>query len=101
MTLIVLRKANIAIVVAAVLVLGLPSVAHGSEILLKEVSMSAETADAIKKSTFTLSSGSRKWIVPTKEARLWFKTRTNENGQRVLQRRPQAIYDYLNVHISP
>ena len=101
MTLIVLRKANIAIVVAAVLVLGLPSVAHGSEILLREVPMSADTATAIKKSTFTLSSGSRKWIVPTKEARLWFKTRTTENGQTVLQLRPQAIYDYLNVHISP
>lgn len=78
----------------------LPSYAYANT-LLKEVPISSETATAIKTSAFTLVSGSKKWVVPVKDAKLWFKTHQTENGQTVLQLRPQAIYDYLNVFVSP
>lgn len=79
----------------------LPSVALANTSLLKEVEISSSKAQTAKKSTFTLVSGTQKWVVPAKDARLWFKTRTAEDGATMLQLRPQGIYDYLNVHVSP
>lgn len=91
---------GIVLILASLLAI-VPQGTFANETLLKEVPITAETAAAIKASSFTLTSGSKKWVVPNKQAKLWFKTRTTENGQLVLQLRPQAIYDYLNVYISP
>src|SRR5690349_4370950 len=94
-----MKKIFISIIVSVVTLL--PYTTHASTALLKEVSIDADKAQAAKNSTFTLTSGSRKWVVPVKDARLWFKTRTLDSGSVILQLHPQAIYDYLNVYVSP
>jgi vancomycin resistance protein YoaR len=101
MMLIVSPKIRRLAYIAAALSWVLPTVTHASDTLLKEVPISAENVVATKNATFTLTFGSRKWIVPAKTASLWFKVRRTENGDTVLQLRPQAIYDYLNTKVSP
>lgn len=101
MTSIVSKAGRLAALAAATFTVGLPLITHASDVLLKEVPITTEVASTLKNPSFTLTSGSKKWVVPTKDVKLWFKTRTTENGQAVLQLRPQAIYDYLNVNISP
>lgn len=79
----------------------LPHSSYAADALLKEVPVSATTAAADKASSFTLKFSGRTWVVPSAQAKLWFKTRQGSDGATLLQLRPQAIYDYLNVSISP
>lgn len=78
----------------------LPASARANSALTKEV---AATADALARATaqpFTLMLGQKKWTVPLAELKTWYKTRGSGDALR-LQLHPGAIYDYLNVHVSP
>lgn len=77
-----------------------PAAARASDVLLQEVSVSADRAAAAAGQSITLVYGKQKWTVPTSEVRTWFKTRSS-GGSSLLQLRPGEIYDYLNVHVSP
>lgn len=81
--------------------LWLPHPTLASSALTKEITIHPDQAAAARRQPFTLTAGSRRWIVPASEARLWFKTRVTADGMTVLQLRPGAIYDYLNVYVSP
>lgn len=80
----------------------LPTITHANTALLKEVSIDAARATQAKSRPFTLrqAQGKPGFVASPKQASLWFKTRA-EGGQTLLQLRPQAIYDYLNVYVSP
>lgn len=78
----------------------MPSFALASDTLLKEIPVDLDLANQAKTRPFTLVLGSKKFTATAKQASLWFKTRQLD-GQTVLQLRPGAIYDYLNVSISP
>lgn len=78
-----------------------PSLAHANTALTKEVTIAADRATTARGRSFTLIAGSRTWVVPTTETRLWFKTRSSDDGTTLLQLRPGALYDYFNVYVSP
>jgi vancomycin resistance protein YoaR len=78
-----------------------PGLAHANTILTKEVLIAPDRATAARSRSFTLVAGSRTWVVPTAETRLWFKTRSSDDGTTLLQLRPGALYDYFNVYVSP
>lgn len=88
----------------AVLVTGLlaaaPGRAYASNALTQEISTNAEAISQAAARPFTLTFGQRQWAVPIKEVKTWYKTRSS-NGATLLQLRPGAIYDYLNVRVSP
>lgn len=79
----------------------MPGLAHANTALTKEVSITADRAATARGHSFTLVVGRRQWAIPAAEMRLWFKTRTADDGATVLQVRPGAIYDYLNIYVSP
>jgi vancomycin resistance protein YoaR len=81
----------------AALAAALPSSAAASTALLKEVDITASQAAALKNKSFTLTHGSRTWTVGAASVAGWYKVK----GGSALQLQPGAIYDYLNVHISP
>lgn len=85
-----------------VLSLGLlPSLAHANTALMKEVVITSDRVTTARNQPFTVIAGNRKWVVPATQARLWFRTRTTEDGTILLQLRPGATYDYLNIYVSP
>jgi len=85
------------VILASLLTLVLPVVVS-ADTLTKEVSIGASSITA---QPFQVVFGSKKWSVPAAQVKLWFKTRKLNDGTSVLQLRPGAIYDYLNVYISP
>lgn len=88
---------------AAVLLISLillPWPAFAASALLKEVPINAAAIAALRGRPFTLTLNQRRWVVPPAQVSLWFKTRP-VGDVRLLQLRPGAIYDYLNVSVSP
>lgn len=77
-----------------------PQYVSANTALLTEVPTSSANIAQVSSGTFTLTLGAKKFTVPVSALRLWYKTRSADNTL-YLQLRPQAIYDYLNVHISP
>lgn len=77
-----------------------PAAAHANTALLKEVPVSAARAKTAAAQPLVLQSGTQKWTVPASVVRTWFKTRAS-GGATLLQLRPNTIYDYVNVHVSP
>lgn len=88
--------------IVAVGLLSLPAAAYANTVLLKEVTIDAARANQAKTQPFTLrqAQGQPVFTASAKQVALWFKTRSS-GDQTLLQLRPGAIYDYLNVHISP
>ena len=68
--------------------------------LTKDIAIDPAHAAQARTRTFTLVYGKTKFKAPAAKAGKWFKTRS-AGEQTVLQLRPGAIYDYLNVYISP
>jgi vancomycin resistance protein YoaR len=92
---------HVGIPLALAITLLLPGIAQANTTLLKEVPVDAARASAAKSRSFTLSlSKGQTFTASAKQVSLWFKTRASD-GQTLLQLRPDAIYDYLNVHVSP
>lgn len=86
--------------VVVLVLAGIPTTALANVALLKEVVVDKAVADAARTRPFTLVVGNRKFTAPSAQVKLWFKTRAA--GERtLLQLRPGALYDYLNVYISP
>jgi vancomycin resistance protein YoaR len=85
-------------VLAAVLGTALP--AHAAD-LTQELAVDPAKITAVKNKPFVLTLGTRKWTVAAAVASKWFKTRSLDQDTLALQLRPGAIYDYLNVHVSP
>lgn len=74
--------------------------ARADSALTKEVAANADVVARATVQPFALLAGKKKWIVPVTEVKTWYKTRGSGDALR-LQLRPGAIYDYLNVHVSP
>lgn len=89
--------------VLALALIGLPSAlpAQAADPLLQEVVIDKTKANLARSRPFILQKGSRRWEMPASQVKLWFKTRSGDDGLTLLQLRPGAIYDYLNVNISP
>lgn len=87
--------------VGAVALLVLPAAVHANTALLKEVTIDAARVTQAKSRPFTLSlSKGQSFTAPASQAGLWFKTRL-DGEQTLLQLRPGALYDYLNISVSP
>lgn len=69
--------------------------------LTQEVVIAPDRAILGRTRSFTLQAGSEQWVVKPNEISQFFKTRTLDDGRFVLQLRPGAIYDYLNIQVSP
>lgn len=85
----------------AIMLLAVPASASANTTLTKEVAIDADKAASAKNMPFTLTLGSKSWTVGVADVRSWFKTRTLDDGTTALQLRPGAIYDYLNIYVSP
>lgn len=92
----------IALTSAAVLIGALlsPTVVFANTELMKEVVIDTRQLAKIKNQSFVVQQGQKQWLVGAAEVGKWYKTKSSE-GQMLLQLRPGAIYDYLNVRISP
>lgn len=93
-----LRVPSIALALCLGLIGALP--ARADSTLTKEVTVSEKALARATAQPFTLIAGQKKWTVPVAAVKAWFKTRGSGDAMR-LQLRPGAIYDYLNVHVSP
>lgn len=69
--------------------------------LLTEAVITKSNVNLALSRSFVLKKGSRLWSVPASQVKLWFKTRTGDDGATLMQLRPGAMYDYLNVNVSP
>lgn len=87
-------------ILSTAVALVLPVAAEANEALIKEVPINAARLKAAASRPFVLTHGTRTWTVPASEVRTWFKTK-NAAGVTTLQLRPDVIYTYLNVHVSP
>ncbi len=83
-----------------ILVLTFPSSAFAATNLTNWVSIDASHVSTAKSHPFTLVYGQQKFTASAKEASTWFKTQSSGDSTQ-LQLRPAAIYNYLNVYISP
>jgi vancomycin resistance protein YoaR len=80
----------------------LPAVAFANPGLTAEIT--APNADYIHASRvrpFTLVYEGRTWTAGIDDVRQWFTVRHGANNSLVIQLRPDRIYHYLNVHVSP
>ena len=92
---------NKIVLLAALLFLGAaPIPAWAGSALNAEVAVDPARAALSRTQPFTLVYGAKKWPAPAATVQAWFKTRSLSE-QTLLQLRPGAIYDYLNVYISP
>ena len=82
------------------LTLFLPEAVFANTALTQEVSINPTRITLAKSRPFTLVYGTSKFSASSAEASKWFKTRSVDNAYR-LQLRPSAIYNYLNVFVSP
>lgn len=78
----------------------LPETTFASTALTQEVSVAPARITLAKSRPFTLVYGTSKFSASATDASKWFKTRS-VNGANRLQLRPSAIYNYLNVFVSP
>lgn len=85
---------------ALIFSVGLARPAAAKTDLLKEVAISSDHAARLERQPLTLKYGQKKWAPPPAILKNWYKT-YSKNGQTFLQLRPGAIYDYLNIHVSP
>lgn len=84
-----------------ILCITVPAAVHANAALLKEVSIDAERAAQLKTQEIQFVHGKKVWKLSTKDVRTLYKTRVAEDGTVFLQLRPDTIYSYLNIHISP
>lgn len=91
---------RILLIVVIAVVTFVPSIANANSALTQEVAIAASQASAAKSRPFTLILGTRKFTASGAEVSKWFKTRPS-GEQTLLQLRPDAIYNYLNVSVSP
>ncbi len=109
MTLIVLAmmfltKNNVARGAALLLLMGLmakPGFVFAAGALEKEVEIPTERAAVLRSAGLTLTSGSRRWVVDSKKLTTFFNVHSLSESTYGLTLRPGAIYDYLNVYVSP
>lgn len=75
--------------------------AYAANVLLGEVKIDEARASALKKASLQFTHGKRTWKLAPAQVRKLYRTRVGGDGSIFLQLRPDAIYSYLNVHISP
>lgn len=95
------NKTKIILVSSAFLLLLHGNQAFAGNALTKDVLVDPARASQARTRTFTLVYGKTKFKAPASKVSKWFKTRSASEEQTLLQLRPGAIYDYLNVYISP
>jgi vancomycin resistance protein YoaR len=96
-----LKKTKYILILSAFLLFFPSHQVFASSALTNDVSVDSARAAQARTRTFTLVYGKTKFIAPASKVSKWFKTRSAGEGQTVLQLRPGAIYDYLNVYVSP
>ena len=94
------NKITLLTIISAFLLLLPQHQSFAGNALTQEVTVDATRSALAKSRTFTLVYGTTKFKAPASKASKWFKTRAR-GEQTLLQLRPGAIYDYLNVNISP
>lgn len=87
----------LSILILSLISLTLTSVVHAASPLTSTVTVDPSHLSG---HTITLTYGKRSWTASAAEVSHWYKT-TSQNEQTTLQLRPGAIYNYLNVNISP
>ena len=87
----------ITVAIAAALLLT-PSPALANSALLTNVTATTEAIAAARSRPFVLTHGSKRFTASAAEVATWFKA---VNGNTAIQLRPDAIYNYLNVRVSP
>ena len=87
------------ILISVTLILLFPSSAFAAT-LTNWVSIDASHVSTAKSRPFTLVSGTKKFTASAPEVSKWFKTQSS-GASTQLQLRPGAIYNYLNVFVSP
>ncbi len=89
------------LVILFVCFVALPGIAHANNILLKEVPIDTDRVAVLKSQSITFVQGKRIWELSAKESASLYRTRRTEDGSTLLQLRPDKIYSYLNIYISP
>jgi len=84
----------------ALLALVLPIFAQAASNITSWVSIDASKVAVAKSRPFTLVAGQKKFAASSAEVTKWFKTQGSGSTTQ-LQLRPGAIYNYLNVYVSP
>lgn len=92
-------KVNIVCVLVALSLLP-TDVVYAESVLTRPVIVDPGRVALARKQSFTLLYGQQKWEVTAAEISKWFKTK-GSNEDMTMQLRPNAIYDYLNIYISP
>ena len=88
----------IALIIQAIV---LPHAVSASSALVTDVAISNENVALAKSRSFTFTYAGKKFTATPAQVRTFFKTRAGDDGTSILQLRPSAIYDFLNVYISP
>lgn len=77
-----------------------PRAVHANTALTRETIIDSENLQKAKNIPFALTYGKQKWVVSAKELRRWFST-TQRDDATFIKLRLSAIYDFLNVRVSP
>jgi vancomycin resistance protein YoaR len=88
------------ILLAILFFLLIPSATYANTALLNEVKIDADRADALKSQAIQFVHGKRIFKLSLQQTRSLYKTRVAEDGI-YLQLKPDKIYSYLNIYISP
>ncbi len=96
-----INKIKITLVLSAFLLLLPLHQSLAGNALTQDVAVDPVRVSQARTRIFTLVYGKTKFKAPASKVSKWFKTRSGGEEQTVLQLRPGAIYDYLNVSVSP
>ncbi len=75
--------------------------ARAANVLLGEVRIDESRASALKKASLQFAHGKKTWKLTPAQVQKLYRTRIASDGSVLLQLKPDAIYSYLNVNISP
>lgn len=75
--------------------------ADARDVLLDTAPISSDRVAVIKQQGITFVGKNRIWKLTPKQTQALYKITSNGDGTYKIQLRPDVIYSYLNVHISP
>lgn len=96
-----MKSVFVRIAIVSMAIVAIPHTVLANAALIKEVPIDAERAAQLKTEAIQFTSGKKIWKLSVQQTRTLYKTRVTQDGSVVLQLRPDKIYSYLNIHISP
>jgi vancomycin resistance protein YoaR len=97
----ILRINRYAAITGVLLAASLPATALAATSLEKEVTIPVERAAALRSASLKLTASGRSWTIDSKTLARFYNMHSLSDSSYALSLRPGAIYDYLNVYISP